>query len=465
MFTYDVKIWVIRSRGSSHQVRWRVGTKEFAETFPVKASAEGRRAELLLAQRDGQQFDTETGLPRSELKSRRATETWYAHTLAYVVMKWPNVSAKHRASIADSLATVTPKLVRDSRGAPSPKALRRALFSWAYQLGQDEQGQLRPRFELGDPPEEIAEALTWIAKRSVPLTDLESTECLRNALAALELKLDGTKAAENTVNRKHPVFSNSLRYAVEREFLDRVPLYKVDWKPPKSEDEIDFRYVPGPALSRDLIEAVGRQGQRGRHLKAFFGCIYYAAMRPGEVRGLKESDCKLPSQGWGELLPDSSSPSVGSGWTDSGASFDSRGLKKRARKSVRPVPIPPVLVRLLRAQADEFGTGSEGHLFQAARGGLLLSKEYPEIWRAARVAVLSKKEAATPLADTPYSLRHAGVSLWLSSGVPPAEVARRAGHSIAVLFRFYAKAIHGQEQQANERIERALNRPDEERER
>jgi integrase len=210
-------------------------------------------------------------------------------------------------------------------------------------------------------------------------------------------------------------------------------------------------------LSRELIEAVGQQGQRGRHLKAFFGCIYYAAMRPGEVRGLKSLDCALPSQGWGELRPDSSSASVGSGWTDSGTSFDSRGLKKRARKSVRPVPIPPVLVRTLRAHVDEFGTAPADHLFYASSGGLVRSKEYPEIWRAARAAVLSKEEAATPLAETPYSLRHAAVSLWLSSGVPPAEVARRAGHSIAVLFRFYAKAIHGQEQQANERIEQALH--------
>ncbi|GHD33114.1 hypothetical protein GCM10010313_78280 [Streptomyces violarus] len=59
--------------------------------------------------------------------------------------------------------------------------------------------------------------------------------------------------------------------------------------------------------------------------------------------------------------------------------------------------------------------------------------------KAARLTVLTESEAASPLADVPYSLRHAGVSLWLESGVSPAEVARRAGHSIAVLFRFYAK--------------------------
>jgi integrase len=56
----------------------------------------------------------------------------------------------------------------------------------------------------------------------------------------------------------------------------------------------------------------------------------------------------------------------------------------------------------------------------------------------------------------PHSLRHAGVSLWLASGVDATEVARRAGHSVAVLYRFYAKVLHGVQEQANERIERAL---------
>ncbi|MFJ3879256.1 hypothetical protein ACIPW5_17580 [Streptomyces sp. NPDC090077] len=57
----------------------------------------------------------------------------------------------------------------------------------------------------------------------------------------------------------------------------------------------------------------------------------------------------------------------------------------------------------------------------------------------------------------PYGLRPAGVSLWLESGVSPAEVARRAGHSIAVLFRCYAKAIRRNQHHADQQIERALN--------
>lgn len=65
-------------------------------------------------------------------------------------------------------------------------------------------------------------------------------------------------------------------------------------------------------------------------------------------------------------------------------------------------------------------------------------------------------EAATPVARRPYDLRHAAVSLWLNSGVPATEVARRAGHSVDVLLKVYAKCIEGQEEMANRRIEDAL---------
>ncbi|WP_254705872.1 integrase [Streptomyces exfoliatus] len=38
--------------------------------------------------------------------------------------------------------------------------------------------------------------------------------------------------------------------------------------------------------------------------------------------------------------------------------------------------------------------------------------------------------------------------LWINSGVDPMEVAQRAGHSLTVLFRFYAKIVKGQQSRA-----------------
>ncbi|MFG1878139.1 hypothetical protein ACGFIV_25130 [Sphaerisporangium sp. NPDC049003] len=60
------------------------------------------------------------------------------------------------------------------------------------------------------------------------------------------------------------------------------------------------------------------------------------------------------------------------------------------------------------------------------------------------------------MAGRPYDLRHAAVSLWLNSGVPAPDVAERAGHSVDVLLRVYAKCVDGQREIANQRIAEAL---------
>ncbi len=465
--TYDVRIWSIRKRNSKtapYQVRWVVGGEPHQQPFASQALADGRRSELKAAVRAGEQFDTETGLPASELRALNSP-TWYEHACAYAMMKWPNIAGKHRAGIAESLATVTPVLVSPSTGSrPDPKVLRHALQSWAFQAAKTDQGELirddqgtpMARKDAVTPPEEIATALEWIAKHSLKVGDLNESDILRRALTALSLKLDGKKAAENTIRRKRTPFSNALRYAVERDLLSVHPLSRIDWDPPATDDEVDFRYVPNPAQAQSLLEAVRRQGPRGEHLYAFFGCMYYAAMRPAEVAQLTKRDCKLPATGWGELILSKSRPEVGAGWTDDGKSYEIRGLKRRARKAVRPVPIPPVLVQMVRKHLGVYGTAPDGRVFRAVQGGRVRSTEYCDIWDAARPHALTPEEASTPLADVPYCLRAAGVSLWIKAGVDPVEVARRAGHSVAVLYKFYAKILRGQEQRANQLIDNAL---------
>ncbi|MEU5738455.1 site-specific integrase [Streptomyces tendae] len=471
MLTYDVDIWSIRKRAGRPkpwELRWRVGDRPHSRSFKLKPQAEGRKSELMTALREHQQFDEETGLPADELRAR-TSPTWFEHVTGYVLMKWPRAAAKHRASIAESLAVVTPVLVTSKRGAPRPAVLRDALYQWAFRAVRGPEGAWIPRHVAEEPPVEIRSALEWVAARSIKVKDLGDPALLRPALEALSLRLDGGKAAENTARRKRMVLSNVLRYTVEEKgLLASNPLPRVDWSPPESDDEVDFRYVPDPRLARSLLGAVRDSGPRGQHLHAFFGCLYYAAMRPGEVVALTEADCTLPPNSpdtvrdWGELLLGESRPEVGRGWTDEGTSYEKRGLKRRRQGATRTVPIPPVLVHLLRQHIERYGTTEDGRLFRASRGGRVPSTEYCSLWEKARKAVLSPHEVKSDLAAVPYSLRHAGVSLWIKSGVDPAEVAARAGHSIAVLYRFYAKILKGGQQHSNDLISRALdetNRP------
>ena len=197
-------------------------------------------------------------------------------------------------------------------------------------------------------------------------------------------------------------------------------------------------------------------------MEAFFGCLYYAALRPSEAVALREADCVLPPAGWGRIDLAASEPWAGPAWTDDGTGREERGLKHRAAGETRSIPIPPVLVAMLRAHIARYGTGPSGRLFRTARGGPLNDTGYGEVWQRARPIALTPAQQASPLARRPYDLRHAAVSLWLNSGVPATEVARRAGHGVAVLLKVYANCIDGQAATANQRISDALDGHDSE---
>jgi hypothetical protein len=118
----------------------------------------------------------------------------------------------------------------------------------------------------------------------------------------LALCLDGTVAAATTIRRKRAVLHNVLGYAVEPEELSANPLDRVKWKPPKVAEVVDRRVVVNPGQARELFIAVTYVGRpwRGRYLRAFFACMYFAALRPGEVKALRTDGCYLPVSGSGE---------------------------------------------------------------------------------------------------------------------------------------------------------------------
>ena len=102
-----------------------------------------------------------------------------------------------------------------------------------------------------------------------------------------------------------------------------------------------------------------------------------------------------------------------------------------------------------------------GRIFAGVQGGELTSITYRRSWAKARRDTLSAAEAASPLAGRVYDLRHACVSTWLNGGIPPAQVAEWAGHSVAILLKIYANCLDGQDAIAKRRIEEALGDPGE----
>ncbi|TQJ89305.1 tyrosine-type recombinase/integrase [Streptomyces sp. SLBN-31] len=448
-WTYDVKIWAIRKRDSTrkpYQVRWGTGTRPHSESFKTSGLAESRRAQLMTAARKGEPFDVESGLPQSLLTKERDI-SWYEHARNYIAMKWDHSPASTRRTLAEAMATVTPALVKNTKGMPEPRVVRTALYSWAFNKNRWKE----------DPPDEVVKVLAWFEAKSLPTSALADRMQVRAALEALTKKLDGKTAAASVIRRKRAIFHNALGYAVDAELLTENPLPRVQWKAPEQvEEEVDPACVPDPAQAAKLLAAVRAQSPRGRRLMPFFGCMYYAAARPAEVIGLRLQDCDLPRRGWGKLRLRETRPRSGSAWTDSGEAHDKRGLKHRPRKAVREVPIPPELVALLRWHVMAYGTAPDGRLFRTQRGGLIQDTGYGEVWAEARTRALTPAQRGSALAKRPYDLRHAAVSTWLSSGVEPQLVAKRAGHSVAVLFRVYAKFLSDGDEAANAKISARL---------
>ncbi|WP_306748291.1 hypothetical protein [Saccharothrix yanglingensis] len=97
------------------------------------------------------------------------------------------------------------------------------------------------------------------------------------------------------------------------------------------------------------------------------------------------------------------------------------------------------MTALLHSHIRQFGTAADGRLFTGERNG----QELPKL-------------VATPLAGTPYDLRHAAVSTWLNGEVPAVTVAEWAGHSVEVLLKVYAKCLDGEVVTVRQRVEAAL---------
>lgn len=103
--------------------------------------------------------------------------------------------------------------------------------------------------------------------------------------------------------------------------------------------------MPNPRQAKALIAATEQITPAGPPLTAFFGCLYYYGMRPGEVVSIREEDLVLPDldpdseeqedDEWGTAYLDTSAPRSGRSWTDTGTSRQERQLKHRPEGTVR----------------------------------------------------------------------------------------------------------------------------------
>jgi hypothetical protein len=122
-----------------------------------------------------------------------------------------------------------------------------------------------------------------------------------------------------------------------RTVLPDNPLDTIAWQVPRSSAALDLVAVASPARVSALPYAVARTRPERT---AFFGCLYYAALRPEEAVALRYANCQLPGSGWGMLRLAAAAPRTAAAWTSSGTSHEQRGLKHRPEGAIRMVPVP-----------------------------------------------------------------------------------------------------------------------------
>ncbi|WP_232108011.1 MULTISPECIES: site-specific integrase [Streptomyces] len=387
-----------------------IGGKVSSATFATSALAESRRSELWQAMRRGEAFRIKDGLPESEVRQTEAEAaaqakakldpTWWEFSREFMKRRWRTAAAKTREGFADSLASAALGMIGAGPDAPELPEVRRAV-RWA----------VVPAHEDEEPPPDLEKVCTWLAENSLPLSALMETSIAEDVPYRLAYRLDGKLAAKDTYKRRRRGFNAAVAYAIQKGYMDENPIAALERPATAATGPIDPRVLINAVQGREFLTAVSYVGSvhrnRGRRLVAFFGCILYAAMRSAEVVGLRLDDCYLPETGWGVLTLRETRPVSGKKWTDSGDRHDKRGLKMRDPEADRPVPIPPVLVAMLREHVKEFGTAADGRLFQNERGGLVGTSSYWRVWQEARPPRLPSAQG--------------GVS-------PRSEAVRRAGH-------------------------------------
>lgn len=420
----DIRVWNVQDRRSNPKyarpwiVRWAVDAKTFSRGHRTRSEADHYRSLLLVAQRNGQPFDPETGEPEawSAGSGDIGVHEWCRRWLGE---SWDEWQPRTRDSAVEALARFIP-LLTASRNTPPDL---RAYLTKALRPGADRS--------------ESHEA--WLDRHVPTLAALD-----RSTLAVVDRDLGtgdaGQALGASTAGRYRKVARSCVRRAHELELIARDP-----WPPTRrganqrkarrQSKTVDARRFPDPDTMRRAIDAIESHQPASRTYRVMTAVLYYAGLRPSEVVMLRPSALHLPVNGWGRIDV-----------TEADVAFDVPGEPKTGE---RTVPIPPLLVALLADWVGARDFADDDLIFRTRNGRRPTASNWSRAWHRALAAVDQE-----PLRL--YDCRHAAATTWLAAGVPLGEAARRLGHSVEVLVSTYVGALDGDVEISNQLIEEAL---------
>jgi integrase len=238
------------------------------------------------------------------------------------------------------------------------------------------------------------------------------------------------------------VISQTLQFAVERDWLRRSPLTDRKLRVPRRRDPIT---IPDKQDLRALVEVVMRTPSHGEHklvhavrrVVVMLG-LFCGGMRKGEMAGLHWEDID---------------------WVNSVISIrraysSCDGLKgPKTRSSVRDVTMISPVREALEHLWQLMGRPGEGFVIVTERGNPAYSSIGSNYWAPIMKAAGLIDEKGKPK-FTPHALRHAYVSSLAEAGVPLLEISRRVGHSaLDMTVGIYSHLFRDAEDRASPAIE------------
>jgi integrase len=418
----DVRIWGIQNRPTKrkpHGVRWVVDGEPHSLWFVTATEADRYRSRLLIARQDGEWFDRRHGEPVTWRPSADEQQV-HAWVREWLAEEWGTWAPKTRKSEIAALVRFVP-LVCDPKATDPPAGLRPYL-----------KATLPPSAEVDeqDPCER------WLGRWCLTLAELNE-DVLAEVDRRLGLGDQGQPLAPSTAGRNRKIARASIRRAVERKKIPANP-----WPPtPKGRSRrkaarqrrtVDVKRLPEPQTMAAILIAIPSHQPGSHKYQVMTAITYYAGLRPGEVVMLRPRALRLSAEGWGHIDVD-----------EADVDFDQPGEPKTGP---RQVPIPPVLVDILRRWLGRHAFGPNDLIFRTRNGNRPAESNWNRaLARACRQVGYHKL--------SPYDGRHACATLALRAGTPLRETARRMGHTVETLVTYYVGALQGDDDLANERID------------
>lgn len=427
------------------RVTWRVfddrspeGRLKKRSDFDTKGRAQAFADRLRWAGQgvDGWQLDADDQ-PVQQGLAAVARYTVFDLTADYWHARWPELSPAQRAKVAGRLRTIRQVLVQ---GAP-PKAALSYLAAVSF-CGRTDPDAMSDDMALGRD---------WLARRSIPVTELDHTALLPLYAKLVEDRPYGTARTYWSVVRA------LLSWGIETGKLAIDPAKALRLPRRVEAEEIDANRIPSPGEVWRIAWACGLvAGPRHCALPLVLGD---GGLRMGEAVALRRRDIEFTKRGGAWVSVRTTISRAPSQYAEGKATTE-RPTKGRATVVTRRTYLSAETAAILRSHLEHFvGAGPDAFVFTGKRGGRLCADTHLRtVWQPAMDLAFPAGHRLAQLRR--HDLRHAAVTAWLRAGVPPKQCQKMGGwRSLKVMLDVYAGLYGDDAEKAEDAIEDWRNRP------